>query len=61
MKRFLLMLKILFFVVISIITINLGMYIFAYITPKTPLKTANQISFYDNKNELVFSNLDGGK
>ena len=37
------------------------MYIFAYITPKTPLKTANQISFYDNKNELVFSNLDGGK
>ena len=61
MKRFLLMLKILFFVVISIITINLGIYIFAYITPKTPLKTANQISFYDNKNELVFSNLDGGK
>lgn len=61
MKRFFLIFKILIFVVITIVVVNLGMYIFAYITPKTPLKTANQISFYDNKNELVFSNLDGTK
>lgn len=61
MKKFFLIIKIMIFVVISAIVINLGMYIFAYITPKTPLKTANQISFYDNKNELVFSNLDGTK
>lgn len=61
MRKFLLIFKIFIFVSLTFLILNFGMYIFAYITPKTPLKTANQISFYDNKNKLVFSNLEGSK
>lgn len=61
MRNFLFIIKIFAFLLISIIILNLGMYMYAYITPKTPLKTANQISFYDKDEKLVFSNLDGSK
>lgn len=61
MKHFFLIVKILIIGVFIFIIFNLGFYIYAYITPKTPLKTANQISFYDKNNHLVFANIDGSK
>ena len=61
MKKLYLFAKIFVFFIIFVILFNIGLYVFAYITPKTPLKTANQISFYDKDNSLIHSNLDNSK
>lgn len=58
MNKFYFFIKIFIFFIIFIVLFNIGLYIFAYITPKTPLKTANQISYYDKDNALISSNLD---
>ncbi len=61
MKKIYSIIKVLTICLIIIVFFNLCLYFYAYLTPKTPLKTANQISFYDKDNKLMFSNTNGSK
>ncbi len=57
----LLLFKISLFLFISFIIVNFSLYVYAYITPKLDLNTANQVLVYDNSNNLAFENIDGSK
>lgn len=46
--------KIIIIVFIFFILLNIGLYFYAYITPKESIKNANKISFYDINNNLTF-------
>ena len=59
MKKIIFLLKITTFFIISFVVINLGLYLYAYLSPKIPLKSANQISIYDNNNNLISANVNG--
>lgn len=61
MNKIFIIAKILIFLFISFIIINIAFYVYAYITPKLDINTANQIQIYDKNNEIVFENLDGNK
>lgn len=61
MNKFLTISKILIFLFISFIIVNIAFYVYAYITPKLDINTANQIQIYDKNNEIAFENLDGTK
>ncbi len=54
MRGMKLSLKIFLFAFISFIIIISGLYLFAYISPKIELKTANKFALYDDKDQLVF-------
>ncbi len=61
MNKFLIISKILIFLFISFIIVNISFYVYAYITPKLDIGTANQIQIYDKENNIAFENLDGTK
>ncbi len=58
MKKILLFSKILIFLIISFIIVNISFYVYAYITPKMDIKVSNNIQIYDTNNELVYGNSD---
>jgi 1A family penicillin-binding protein len=60
-KNKLIFAKICIFLFISFIIVNISLYVYAFITPKLDLNTANQILIYDNKDALAFENIDGSK
>ena len=46
--------KILIFVITSIVLSLLGLYLYAYLSPKIPIKTNGKFFIYDNYDELVY-------
>lgn len=61
MKKIRFLLKFFCFFYICFVTFNIFIYTYAYISPKINLKSANQITIYDNNNEIAFLNIDGNK
>ncbi len=61
MNKFFIISKIFIFLFISFIIVNISFYVYAYITPKLDIDTANQIQIYDKNNTVAFENLDGTK
>ncbi len=56
MKKLYFLIKFIIFLFSSIFIIILGLYTYAYLTPKENLTTSNQILIYDDENTLVFEN-----
>lgn len=54
MKRIYNLYKIFLFLWISFVVVIWGIYLYAYISPKIVLNSANRVYLYDNKEELVF-------
>ena len=54
MKRMYNLYRIFLFLWISFVVCIWGIYLYAYISPKIVLNSANRIYLYDNKEELVF-------
>ena len=54
MKRMYNLYRIFLFLWISFVACIWGIYLYAYISPKIVLNSANRIYLYDNKEELVF-------
>lgn len=48
--------KILLFMYVLFIILNLGLYVYAIITPKFQVNSKNNIVFYDNNNQELFNN-----
>ena len=58
MKRMYNLYRIFLFLWISFVVCIWGIYLYAYISPKIVLNSANRIYLYDNKEELVFESKD---
>ena len=54
MKRIKTPIKIIFFIVLSITLIIGGLYLYAFLSPKMPIKTNGKFYIYDKYNELVY-------
>lgn len=54
MKKVGILLKVGIFLFISLIVIIIGLYTYAYFSPKISIKSANQMYIYDSKEDLVF-------
>ena len=54
MKRFLFVIKIFLFIIISSLITLSGLYLYAYLSPGIDIKTSNSFYIYDNKEELVY-------
>ena len=61
MKKIYLFIKISVFLFITFIIANICLYTYAYLTPKISLNTANQITIYDNNEQVAIENLNGNK
>lgn len=54
MKAIKFMVKSAIFLFISFVVIMIGLYTYAYLSPKLDLKTSGSLYLYDNKNELIY-------
>ncbi|MEG1850841.1 MAG: transglycosylase domain-containing protein [Bacilli bacterium] len=61
MNKIYIFVKLFVFIFITFIIVNLSFYVYAFITPKMQLKTANNVEYYDNENILAFNNVEGRK
>ena len=53
MKKFIVFLKIMAVLVFAGVLAIIGLYTYAFLTPKIPIKSANQLYIYDKNNELI--------
>ena len=56
MKKIYLVYKIFTFIIISIVSIMLGLYLYAYITPKIDIKNTNKIVMLDKNDNIFYQN-----
>ncbi|MEG2457611.1 MAG: transglycosylase domain-containing protein [Bacilli bacterium] len=60
-SKLVLIIKLGVFGIISFIILNAGLYIYAYLSPKLDLNSANKITIYDNNGVKALENIDGSK